>query len=107
LAAALRTAFWVALAVALAVATRPAAPETAMWDKLQHFLAYAALALLGRVAYPKAPWWLLAGGLAAHGLLIELLQGEVGRHRDLYDWLADCAGILATLALLRLLRGRR
>ena len=38
--------------------------------------------------------------VAVYGAADELLQIPVGRHADLYDWLADCAGALIGLGLL-------
>ncbi len=61
-------------------------------DKLQHVLAFAAL------AFPIAalrPRWLVVAlpVFAGFGAVIELIQPYVGRSQDLMDWLADLAGI--------------
>lgn len=60
-------------------------------DKLHHFLAFFALALPLSFARPRlAPLIILV--TAAYGGTIELIQPYVGRHRDVFDLLADGAG---------------
>ena len=77
------------------------------WDKLQHGLAYATLALLGGISFPHR-LLLLAAGLAFHGAAIEFMQGALTttRHADPADWLADCMGIVVGLAVLAIWRRR-
>ncbi|MNZ91900.1 VanZ like family protein [compost metagenome] len=43
-------------------------------DKALHLLAFAALALSSRLAFPRMPAWLLWGGLLALAPLLEWLQ---------------------------------
>jgi VanZ family protein len=92
--------FWVlVVAVAwLALTPRPPAVVQSGWDKLDHGLAFAALAVLARLAYGRAPAaWV---GLIAYGALIEIVQTRVpGRHGDLFDFIADLAGIAVGIAL--------
>ncbi|MFN3610861.1 VanZ family protein [Tepidimonas sp.] len=78
-----------------------------VWDKAQHALAYAGLALLARLGWPRAPWPALAAALLAHGAVIELAQHASGwRQGDPLDWLADAVGVAAALAVLSARRRR-
>jgi VanZ family protein len=64
------------------------------WDKAQHALAYAVLAVIGCYAFsPRAQ--LVAFGLLIHGALIEVLQSTLTTTRfgDVTDWFADAFGI--------------
>ena len=104
---------WLALFIALCAATLvlallPAtrAPEGTGWDKLDHALAFAVLAVAGVLAIGASPAG-TAGvlvGLAALGGGIEWLQGFVpSRQGDLADFVADLAGAAAGTLLAWLL----
>jgi VanZ family protein len=63
------------------------------WDKAQHALGFAALALTGLLSYPNHLGRLLLG-LVLLGVGIEYAQHLSGwRQGDLADWLADCVGV--------------
>lgn len=70
-----------------------------LWDKLQHAIAYAALAAwFGCVVRPER-FGRLGLCLIAFGVLIEILQGFTGyRQFDLVDMIADILGVAAGLA---------
>lgn len=100
----LRGLFLLALAMVTVFALMPpsAIPQTFhFWDKLQHALAYAALAIVGGLAFPgrRLP---LVVGLVLHGAAIESMQAALTttRHADPADWLADCLGIAVGLLAL-------
>lgn len=77
----------------------PPAPGS---DKLHHLIAYAALAF--PVALRRPPyWWLMLLGFLLYSGLIELIQPYVNRYGEWLDMLANSLGILAGLALARLL----
>lgn len=104
---------------------RPVAKITSEWDKVIHFGIYFVLTILTaavflRVASVKRsgpngqgregemsprgnrlkihrPWWLMTA-LLIFAAFDEILQGPVGRHPDVADWLADAAGIGAGMA---------
>lgn len=63
-------------------------------DKLQHFAAFAAVAL---VITLLRPGWVLPvmALLVIYGGLIEVIQPFVGRSRELADFIADASGVLA------------
>jgi len=101
-----RWAFSVCLAVVLALSLMPQptpVPPT-VWDKTDHAMAFAVLAMLGCWSYPeRKPAVLL--GLLAYGGLIELLQGLAGyRIADMVDVLADAVGVLFGWQFARLSR---
>lgn len=90
LAAALVAIAWIALT--------PAPPVgVAVSDKLQHVLAFAALALLADLSWPGEGYWLpKALPLLAYGGLIELAQATtVARSAEWLDLVADGAGLAA------------
>ena len=106
--------FLLALALSVAIVTTllpepPRLPLDGIGDKWAHALAFATLALLASLAYPKAPVTRIGGRLSSLGALIEVLQSIPALHRDcdIRDWLADTAGIIAVLALVTLARRAR
>jgi len=71
------------------------------WDKAEHAIAFAALAMSGLLAYPGSRWPMVAG-LTLLGLGIEVAQALSGwRQGDVMDWLADCVGLALGVLLLR------
>ncbi len=103
-----RWTFWLLLLLVIGVTLSPAAylpPQAfSLWDKAQHALAFAALGMLGALAYPHRVG-LLAASLLVFGGAIELAQAATGwRSGDWADWLADAVGLVAGLALAALSR---
>jgi VanZ family protein len=84
------------------------------WDKMNHMLAFSALAVCACFSGLRPRWRLLLAmvALLAFGGAIEVIQPEVGRNAEWADLLADAVGIIAgTSAALwlsrsRLMRGR-
>ena len=96
-------AFWLACLAVGAMSLTPVQhlpPQVFdIWDKAQHAAGFAVLALLGRLAYPKALTRLMLG-LLSYGAAIEIAQAATGwRSGDVQDWLADAIGVVAGLAL--------
>lgn len=92
-----RWAFWLCLAAVLALCLMPPAPHLpdTGWDKTNHALAFAVLALLGLLAYEGRTLRVLAA-LLAFGALIEVLQSLTGyRSAEWLDLLADGVGLAA------------
>lgn len=104
-----RWAFWLCAASVLALCLMPPAqhlPSTG-WDKANHALAFAVLAVLGLAAYPARAARVLLG-LLAFGALIELLQSLTGyRTAEWLDLVADAAGLAAGWPLARWSRAER
>lgn len=99
--------FWCSLAsltIASLVPVELLPPQALdLWDKAQHALGFAWLALLGVLAYPRQAG-AVAAGLMVWGGLIELMQLATGwRYGEWIDWLADAIGVLAVWAPWRLL----
>ncbi len=103
-----RAIFWAAVAFALVMALLPRPPELPgdPSDKVQHVVAFATLAGLGAVAYPKTALLLLLVGLSAFGALIEALQAipALNRDSDPLDWLADTIAAAVVLGAVHLWR---
>jgi VanZ family protein len=101
--------FYVALLVAVIMATLPHPPQLPgnPVDKLQHIAAFAVLAFLGSAAYPRTPLLRIGERLSLLGVLIEVVQVIPALHRDcdIMDWVADTASIVVVLTLVKL--GRR
>lgn len=93
-----RIGFYVVAAVVGALSLVPgrALPSSQMSDKLEHFLAYAALGLIGVATArtsTRMAWSIL--GIIAFGIAIEFLQMlSPGRHAEFGDAVADAAGAL-------------
>jgi hypothetical protein len=86
---------------------RPPGPDFELKDKIAHFVEYFVLGLLlfasmGRTVSRSrfaAILFLFAVGVSVAGL-DELLQSYVpGRNMDIFDWLADAAGVSVGVAL--------
>jgi VanZ family protein len=64
-----------------------------VWDKAQHAVGFAVLAVLGVLAYPGRVVR-LAVGLLVLGVLIEVAQSVSGwRYGEVADWVADAVGV--------------
>ena len=71
-----------------------------MWDKLQHLMAYAVLAICGVVGFlGRRPRLILGVGLIVLGCGLEVAQAAVpGRNPSIDDAVANIAGIALGLA---------
>ncbi|WP_374086357.1 VanZ family protein [Methylomicrobium lacus] len=91
-----RFIFWTSLIAILFLALMPAGPEmpTTGWDKLNHLLAFAVLAVLGRRGYPgRKPAVFI--GLLFYAGLIEVLQSFTPyRFAEWADLFADGLGLI-------------
>ena len=113
-------AYWLVLFVAthrpivpgswLANVSRPA--SLMHLDKVQHVVAFAALAVLlcaAAAGYVRPSWWLYAGvigSVALYGAFDEWSQGLIDyRYPDARDWVADVFG--AALGVLAFALARR
>jgi VanZ family protein len=93
-----RVAFYAGLVLVIALSVMPqdAMPTTGMWDKINHALAYAALALAGGLGFlGLRAMILVALGLLLLGAGLELVQSVLpDRTASLYDLLANAVGIV-------------
>ena len=103
-------AFWLAFAVSFVMAILPRPPiiPGSPPDKVLHIVAFAVLATLGSIAFPKLPLSRLALGLVAFGALIEAIQAipALNRSSELADLLADALAVLVAAPATRWLLGR-
>ncbi len=90
----------VALVVYLSLTPRPLDIPVEEGDKLGHLLAYGTLMLWFAYLYCGTGRWRAALGFAALGVVLEFLQEATGyRTFDVWDMVADAAGVLCGLAL--------
>ena len=99
-----RAAFAVGIAIVIwaSLASHEDLPLTVnVWDKLQHTLAYGALAIAGIVGFPDRRGLLGVGiGLVALGAGLEVVQALTpSRKAGLDDGLANVIGVTLGLAI--------
>ena len=89
------------LVTALSVLPAEELPDVGLWDKAQHFLAWAALGLTGGAGWPARPaTWRIVWFLLVSGVALEAIQLFVpGRIFAVGDGVANLAGVLAGIAL--------
>lgn len=80
----------------------------AHFDKLMHFVAYAGLAGLLRLGWPRSWGGTVVAVAIGFGILIEILQGTMalGRTASLADGLANTAGAFLAVILLHFILRR-
>jgi len=92
-----KVSFWTLVLVTLWLSLIPAEQVPSafhFWDKAQHALGFAGLAVTGLLAYPGHLRRVLVG-LALFGIAIEVTQWLTGwRQGDWQDWVADCVGLV-------------
>lgn len=94
-------AFWLCALAVLVLSLMPTVPQlpSTGWDKSNHLLGFAVLAMLGRLAWPRHVVR-IALALLAYGALIEGLQALTPyRLAEGADLLADALGIVLGLVL--------
>lgn len=74
----------------------PLAASVPHFDKLEHAVVFAVLAVLARQAYPRSPAWGVFVALVIYGIGIEIAQRNIpGRSPDVLDAVADAFGAAA------------
>jgi hypothetical protein len=98
---ALIAVFWLALQPA------PDLVQIVSWqDKVEHAILFAVLMVLGNLAWPGRMLPVVLG-LLAYGAAMEVAQSFTGyRFGDLWDWVADAAGLLIAVVPARQLASR-
>lgn len=80
-------------------------------DKMLHFLAYSALAILAGATVAMAGRWSVRGGLslavglAVFGAVDEITQPFFSRDAEPLDWAYDCIGVAGGLLVVAVLVG--
>ena len=105
-------AFWTALLFAVVMALLPKPPEMPsdrFGDKFNHILAFATLAALAAMAYPRARRWLVVERLSFLGAIIEVAQSIPALHRDcdIRDWLANTLAVMVMTGVIALIARRK
>lgn len=73
-------------------------------DKVGHFIAYTVFSLNACLVFPvfnKRLFFVLLA-IVIYGIVIEILQGYVGRTCSFYDFLANTSGVLIGFGLFTL-----
>ncbi len=85
--------------IALSLIPKEALPETGIWDKLHHFLAYGCLAVSGGLGFVGWRRMIAVGiGLVILGGSLEVAQAAVpGRFASVDDALANAIGVMIGL----------
>ena len=107
-----KSVFFIGLVAVIALSLLPqeSLPETGMWDKLNHALAYGVLAVVGGFGFKGWRSLLMVGlGLVVLGAGLELAQSVTpNRDGSIYDAVANFVGVaigsLATAGTNTLLR---
>ena len=98
--------FWLLLITIVVLSLLPASELPGgifnFWDKAQHAMAYAVLAVLAVRAYPGQPRLRTSTGLLLLGAVLELAQAASGlRYGEWSDLLANGLGIALGMALVQ------
>lgn len=93
-------------AVTMALLPHPPRVPGNPWDKAQHMTAFATLAVLAALSFPRMPLGRIGERLSFIGALIEVLQAIPALHRDcdIMDWIADTFAIIVVLTIVALIR---
>jgi VanZ family protein len=107
-----RVGLAIAIVVALTMALLPKPPHLPIdrfGDKFEHSLAFATMAILAVMGFPREPLLRIGERLSFLGALIEVLQSIPALHRDcdIRDWIADTIAIAVTLWIVSLVRRRK
>lgn len=98
-----RLGFWIVLAAITVLSLLPLqfAVQSGVSDKIEHFVAYAALTAAGRIGYRDRPApWALALAVIAFGIGIEVAQYFIpGRMMSGWDVFANTTGVLIGLGV--------
>ncbi|MBZ0199793.1 MAG: VanZ family protein [Ignavibacteriaceae bacterium] len=104
--------YWAAIAVATSIPAK-SLPKTSINDKIEHILAYFGLGfLLSFALYAQGKYIFLKNNYAISALLITLIYAVVdeihqllipGRQCDILDMIADLAGAIAGIILIKVI----
>ncbi len=103
--------YWIVLAVVAHIPIPQVVYRAQVSDKWLHFLAYLNLVFLmwfsikpdSKVSWRNRLVWLIFLVSVIYGGIDELVQPHFGRTRDLFDFLANAAGVSAGLVILTFL----
>ncbi|MEG3166118.1 hypothetical protein U1701_16095 [Sphingomonas sp. PB2P19] len=106
-----RLALFAAVVFAVTMALLPKPPHMPFdrfGDKVSHMLAFATMAGLAAVAYPRRGLLRIGERLSFLGAMVEVLQSIPSLHRDcdIRDWIADTIAITVVLLIVAAIRWR-
>ncbi|WP_310533913.1 hypothetical protein [Novosphingobium sp.] len=109
-----RAAFWlfwaiVIFSVVMALLPKPPEmPSDRLGDKMNHILAFAAMAGTAALAFPQVPRWRVIERLSFLGALIEVAQSipALQRDCDFRDWVADTVAVIVVTGIAALVLRR-
>ena len=96
---------WIMVATVIYLSLTPSPPQGLnLWDKLNHFIAYAGLMVwFGQIYRSLSGRIVFTLYFIGMGIGIEVLQGMGGvRQFEYHDMLANSIGVLAALLILKL-----
>lgn len=96
--------FWAVVLFSVVMALLPKPPQMPIdrfGDKVNHILAFATMAGLASLAFPKASPLRVIERLSFLGAMIEVMQSIPALHRqcDVVDWIADTMAVLVVTGL--------
>lgn len=106
--------FWIAASAVLVLGVVWGSLQTSLdadvpqgFDKVEHFSTYLFLAVWFTGLFARPRWWLIVATLLALGAAMEAAQYvmQAGRSADIYDMVANTAGVAAGLLLAAMLTG--
>ena len=100
----LRALFWLLLGFTVVMALLPKPPGImlgTLGDKVEHIIAFSALAVLASTAFPAFPPLRMIERLVFVGAAIEVLQSipVLNRECDAMDWLADSIAVVVVVGV--------
>ena len=110
-----RTAFWlfwacVIVSVVMALLPKPPeVPTDRLGDKVNHILAFMAMAGTAAVGFPQVPRWRVIERLSFLGAMIEVAQSipALQRDCDIRDWVADTVAVVVVTGIAALVLRKR
>ena len=108
----LRALFWLLLVFTVVMALLPKPPGImpgTLGDKVEHIIAFSALAVLASLAFPAFPPLRMIERLVFFGAAVEVLQSipVLNRECDAMDWLADSIAVVVVVGIFAAWRALR
>lgn len=96
-----RVGFLVAVTGVLYLALVPQQPVSLGSDKANHVLAFVVLGTLAQLGFPRINALIVLTLLLFFGVMIELVQSQVGRFAGIDDVMADVVGLVVAGFIVR------
>lgn len=103
--------FWACVIVSIVMALLPKPPEVPtdrFGDKVNHILAFMAMAGTAALGFPQVPRWRVIERLSFLGAMIEVAQSipALRRSCDIRDWIADTVAVMVVTGIAALVLRR-